>query len=370
MIKFSDLQNINKAHLEELSTAANEVIFSGRYLFGQRVKKFEQSLSEYIGTKYAVAVGNGLDALLLILVAYIEKGDFQKGDEVLVPANTYIATILSIFHSGLIPVLVEPDFDSYNLDFEKAKEKVSAKTKAVILVHLYGKVCWSEEFNLWAQERGLKIIEDNAQAVGAMWSDQKSGSLGDAAALSFFPTKNLGALGDAGAVTTNDAVLADIIGKLRNYGSGTKYFNEYKGFNSRMDELQAAFLQVKLKYIDEENQVRRNLAQIYLQEINHPSVLLPKVEYAISDLTHVWHLFVIRNKFRDKLKQYLHGKGIETQIHYPIPTHHQKAFEEFRSLSLPITEKIHREVLSLPLDPSLSKSDIQFIAKKINTFKI
>jgi dTDP-4-amino-4,6-dideoxygalactose transaminase len=368
MIKFSDLEKINQPYFEDLSSVAVEVISSGRYLFGPWVKKFEQSLADYTGTKHAIAVGNGLDALFLILAAYIEKGDLNLGDEVLVPANTYIATILSIYHAGLVPVLVEPDINTFNLDFKQAKGKFSSKTKAIVLVHLYGSISWSEEFKNWAKEKRLKVIEDNAQAMGACWKGKKSGALGDAAAFSFFPTKNLGALGDAGAVTTNDTVLADIVKMLGNYGSKAKYYNEFKGFNSRMDELQAAFLHIKLQYIDQENRKRKSLAQIYCKEIKNPLIVLPKGEDALLNLSHVWHLFVIRTKFRDQLKDYLFDHGVETQIHYPIPPHQQKALEGFRNFSLPITEMIHQEVLSLPLDPSLSENDIRFVSETINSF--
>ncbi|WP_130277343.1 DegT/DnrJ/EryC1/StrS family aminotransferase [Cecembia calidifontis] len=368
MIKFSDLQSINKRYAEELKRAANEVIDSGWYLFGDRVRQFEDSLAAYTGVSYALGVGNGLDALRLILLAYIEKGEFNKGDEVIVPANTYIATILSIFHAGLVPVLVEPSLSSYNLDFKQIEPKITPKTKAIVLVHLYGRVCWDHQMKELVQRFGLKLIEDNAQAFGAEWEGVKTGALGDAAAFSFFPTKNLGALGDAGAITTNDRELASMVRMLSNYGSSEKYQNKVKGFNSRMDEIQAAFLQVKLRYVDKENQWRRQLASCYLDNILHENIILPKIDHVLDNKSHVWHLFVIRSSQRDLLKQFLSSKGVQTQIHYPVPPHLQEACPEFSGLSFPVTEQIHREVLSLPLDPGLSVEDIREVCAIINGF--
>ncbi|EKB48902.1 DegT/DnrJ/EryC1/StrS family aminotransferase [Cecembia lonarensis] len=369
MIKFSDLQKINRPYAEELKAVAAEVIDSGRYLFGPKVLQLEQSLSEYLSVDHVVAVGNGLDALRLILQAYIEKGEFNKGDEVLLPANTYIATFLSIVHAGLVPVPVEPDFETFNLDFEKLEARIGGKTKAIVPVHLYGRVCWDGNLKGLAAKYNLKIIEDNAQAFGAEWLGQKTGALGHAAAFSFFPSKILGALGDAGAVATRDAELAQIIQSLANYGSKDKYQNLYKGVNSRMDEMQAAFLLVKLKYVDGENHWRRTLAKTYLEHIVHPEIILPHLSNVENDPSHVWHLFVVRSQDRDGLKAYLMDKDVQTLVHYPIPPHHQSAFKGLNHMSFPITERIHREVLSLPLDPSLSKESVQTVAAFVNGFK-
>lgn len=370
MIKFSDLQEINKPYAEELKAVAAEVIDSGRYLFGTKVAELERALKAYLSIGHVVTVGNGLDALRLILQAYLERGDFKKGDEVLLPANTYIATFLSISQAGLVPVPVEPSLETYNLDFSQLETKITEKTKAIVPVHLYGRVCWDEKLVDLSKKYNLKIIEDNAQAFGADWNKWKTGTLGHAGACSFFPSKILGALGDAGAITTEDAELADIIQSLANYGSKSKYQNLYKGINSRMDEMQAAFLKVKLKYVDRENQWRRRLAQAYLDNIVNSEVVLPKMGYVENNASHVWHLFVIRCQNRDKLKDYLLGKGVQTQIHYPIPPHRQAAYREFDGLSLPNTEKIHQEVLSLPLDPSLSVEQVKEVAALINEFQI
>jgi dTDP-4-amino-4,6-dideoxygalactose transaminase len=368
MIKFSDLQNINKRYIKELKAAACEVIDSGRYLFGPQVDQLERSLEFYLSIGNVVAVGNGLDALRLILSAYIEKGDFKIGDEVLVPANTYIATFLSITQSGLIPIPVEPELGTYNINFDYLESKIGERTKAIVPVHLYGRVAWNERLVFLANKYNLKIIEDNAQAFGAEWNGQKTGALGHAAAFSFFPSKILGALGDAGAVATHDTELAQIVRSLANYGSQEKYKNLYKGINSRMDEIQAAFLKVKLKYVDKEIQWRRKLAYTYLDHIKNPAIVLPKIDNASENTSHVWHLFVIRTESRKELMTFLKKKGVNTQIHYPMPPHQQKAFQEFEDETLPITERIHREVLSLPLDPSISEEEAKSIAAYVNEF--
>ena len=299
MIKFLDLQKINAQYTEELKTAAADVIDSGWFLMGVKLSNFEKELSCYVGASNAIGVANGLDALRLILKAYIELGFMKVGDEVIVPANTYIASILAITDNGLKPVLVEPDLNTYNLDFNALKLKTSSKTKAIMVVHLYGRVSWSEELNTFAKTNNLKIIEDNAQAIGASWKGVKTGNLGDAAGFSFYPGKNLGALGDSGAVTTNDPELAKIIRAIANYGSLQKYVNDYPGLNSRMDEIQAAFLNIKLKHIDKENARRREIANYYITHIKNPKITLPNPG-SINE--HVWHLFVIRNKDRDQLQ--------------------------------------------------------------------
>jgi len=372
MIKFLDLQKINQQYAAELKKVSAKIIDSGWYLLGGHVKDFENRLSSYIGTKYAIGVGNGLDALRLILRAYIELGLMQEGDEIIVPANTYIATILAITGNRLKPVFVEPDAQSYNLDISLVEKNITTQTKAIMLVHLYGQVCWNHQLVKLAKKYNLKIIEDNAQAIGAEWNGKKTGSLGDAAGFSFYPGKNLGALGDSGAVTTNDEILAKTIRALGNYGSKEKYIHNFQGLNSRLDEIQAAFLAVKLNYLDSENQRRREIAQYYYDHITHSEILLPKLTNHSSPITnkeHVWHLFVIRHGNRDKLQEYLKEQGVQTIIHYPIPPHKQKAYKEFNHLNLPVTEKIANEVLSLPMGSHLDKKDLQAIVKAINSFK-
>jgi dTDP-4-amino-4,6-dideoxygalactose transaminase len=373
MIKFLDLQKINAQYAHELKQVAAEVIDSGWYLQGERVKSFETNLAHYIGVKHAIGVANGLDALRLILKAYIEIGVMQEGDEVIVPANTYIASILAITDNRLRPILVEPDINNYNLDISIIEKHITPNTRAIMVVHLYGQICWNEELEKIAQKHNLKIIEDNAQAIGASWNGKRSGSLGDAAGNSFYPGKNLGALGDSGAVTTNDDELARVVRALANYGSTKKYINDYQGINSRLDEIQAAFLEVKLKYLDNENQHRRKIAQYYCEGINHSDVILPNLNnftlFSLnSSLSHVWHLFIIRTKQREKLQNYLTENGIQTLIHYPIPPHKQKAYSEWISLVFPITEQIHNEVLSLPISPVMKNNDIENIIQIINAY--
>jgi len=371
MIHFLNLKTINQQYVDELKQAASDVIDSGWYLLGERVKQFEDHLAKFIGVKHAIGVANGLDALRLILKAYIEMGVMHEGDEIIVPANTYIATILAITDNRLKPILVEPDVNTYNIDINLIEQHISPKTKAIMVVHLYGQVCWSEKLELLAKSYNLKIIEDNAQAIGAKYNGKRSGSLGDAAGFSFYPGKNLGALGDSGAVTTNNDELADIIRAIANYGSKIKYQNQYQGLNSRLDEIQAAFLDVKLKYIDAENQYRREIAQYYCDNIKNDNIILPfrNSQFDIRNyLTHVWHLFVIRSQYRDKLQQYLSEKGIQTLIHYPIPPHKQGAYKNWNSLSLPITEKIHSEVLSLPMSPVIATDEVESLTRILNNF--
>ncbi len=372
MIKFLDLQAINAQYAFELKRAAAGVIDSGWYLLGERVKLFEDNLASFIGVNHAVGVSNGLDALRLILKAYIEMGVMKEGDEIIVPANTYIASILAITDSRLKPILIEPDIHTYNMDLSLVEKHITSRTRAIMVVHLYGRVCWSKDLEEIAARYKLKIIEDNAQAIGAEWNGKKSGSLGNAAGNSFYPGKNLGALGDAGAVTTNDPELAGIVRALGNYGSRKKYFNEYQGFNCRMDEVQAAFLDVKLKYLDKENEQRRKVAQYYRDNINHPEIILPPTqnqELEISNnLEHVWHLFVICFSRRDILQKYLTGNDIQTMIHYPIPPHRQASYKEWNRLNFPVTEKIHNEALSLPISPVMTKADVMRVVEAINNF--
>jgi len=373
MIKFLDLQKINASYSAELKVAASEVIDSGWFLMGEKVKIFEKNLASYISSSNAIGVGNGLDALRLILKGYIELGFMSEGDEIIVPANTYIASILAITDNKLKPILVEPNISTYNLDIDLIKKNITKKTKAIMVVHLYGQVCWNESIKVLAQKYNLKIIEDNAQAIGAECDGIKTGALGDAAGISFYPGKNLGALGDAGAITTNDNELAEVTRALCNYGSKKKYSNEYQGLNSRLDEMQAAFLNIKLKYIDIENQQRREWAAMYLNEINNLEIILPfpnnnslKVK---KNKEHVWHLFVIRNPKRNQLQEYLAKNGIETLIHYPIPPNKQLAYKEMNHLDFPITNSIHNEVLSLPISSALTQAEMIKVIEVINSFK-
>lgn len=366
MIKFLDLQQINKQYQIELKNVAQQVIDSGWYLMGEHVQKFENELAQYIGVPYAIGVANGLDALRLIFKAYLELGILQEGDEVIVPANTYIASILAITDNRLKPILVEPDSNTFNLNIDEIENHITERTKAIMVVHLYGSVCWSEKLVEIAQKHHLKIIEDNAQAIGAEWRGTKTGNLGDAAGFSFYPGKNLGALGDAGAVTTNDQALAKTVRALANYGSSQKYVNDYQGLNSRLDEIQAAFLSVKLKYLDAENAIRRTIALQYLTQIKPTELILP--QFPENPQEHVWHLFVIRTPNREKLQNYLTQHGIQTLIHYPIPPHQQKAFENWNQLQFPVTELIHREVLSLPMSPVLTPVEVQDIIQQLNNY--
>lgn len=367
MIKFLDLQKVNLQHQQEIETRLLKTFRSGWYLFGEEVKQLEQNLSEYIGCQHSIGVANGLDALRLIFKAYIELGIMQREDEVIIPANTYIASILAVTDNNLTPVLVEPDIKTYNVDISKIEDKITAKTKAILIVHLYGQAVFSEELKQLAKKYNLKIVEDNAQAIGAEWNGIKTGKLGDAAGFSFYPGKNLGALGDAGAVTTNNAELAKTVRAIANYGSEEKYVNKYQGLNSRIDEIQAAVLNVKLPYLDEENTRRREIAKYYIENITNPAIALPKLPK--DELTHVWHVFVVRCQQRDKLQQYLKDNNIQTLIHYPIPPHKQEAYKEWNNLSFPITEQIHNEVLSLPISPALTDEEVQTIVRVINQFK-
>ena len=367
MIKFLDLQKINLQYQEEIEAQLLETFRSGWYLLGDKVKTFEQNLSQYIGAPNAIGVANGLDALRLIFKAYLEVGQLKVGDEVIVPANTYIASILAITDNRLKPVFAEPSVHSYNLDISKLEALITPKTKAIMVVHLNGQVCWSEELQTLANKYGLKIIEDNAQAIGAEWNGIKTGNLGDAAGFSFYPGKNLGAVGDAGAVSCKDALLAKTIRTLANYGSEEKYVNKYQGLNSRLDEIQASVLDVKLKYIDADNERRRKIAEKYIAEISNTKIILPQLPADAKE--HVWHLFVIRTAKKEKLQQYLTEHGIQTLIHYPIPPHKQKAYKYYNNLSFPITEKIHEEVLSLPISPVMEEEEVDTIIEICNIFK-
>ena len=365
MIKFLDLQEINLKFGEELREAANRVIDSGWYLMGKELESFEQNYATFCGTKYALGVANGLDALRLIFKAYIELGVMQKGDEVIVPANTYIASVLAISDNGLIPVFVEPNINTYNLNSALLEKAITQKTRAILTVHLYGQNSIDEQMLVICKEHNLKLVEDSAQSHGAIWNGKVMGSIGDAAGHSFYPGKNLGALGDAGAVTTNDETLSKTIEALRNYGSHKKYENIYQGLNSRLDEIQAAFLNVKLKYIQNDILERRRVANYYLDNIKNPGIILPEV---LTEEGHVWHLFVIRSSNRDELQEFMNKNGIQTLIHYPIPPHKQNAYKEYKNLSFPITERIHNEVLSLPISPVMNRNEIEKITEVLSCF--
>lgn len=367
MIKFLDLQKVNLLHQQEIEERLLKTFRSGWYLLGEEVKQFEGSLSSYIGAKHAIGVANGLDALRLIFKAYIELGIMQPGDEVIVPANTYIASLLAVTDNNLVPVLVEPDLNNYNIDISLIEQSITSKTRAIMIVHLYGQAVFSDALTMLAKKHNLRIVEDNAQAIGAIWNGVKTGNLGDAAGFSFYPGKNLGALGDAGAVTTSNDELAKTIRALANYGSEEKYVNKYQGLNSRLDEMQAAVLDTKLKYLDAENDIRREIANYYMTYITNPLIILP--QQPENSENHVWHLFVIRTADRDKLKHYLADNGIQTLIHYPIPPHKQEAYPQLKGLSLPITELIHREVLSLPISPVLTADEVQKVVDTLNNYR-
>lgn len=366
MIKFLDLQKINLSHQEEIEARLLQTFRSGWYLLGNEVANFENNLKNYLGTNHVIGVANGLDALRLIFRAYIELGIIKKGDEVLVPSNTYIASVLAISDNGLVPVFVEPNPETFNIDANGIEKSITERTKAVMLVHLYGRITWDHQISELAQKHDLKIVEDNAQAIGAAWNGIKSGNLGDAAGFSFYPGKNLGALGDGGAVSCKDDELASTIRSLANYGSNKKYVNIYKGLNSRLDELQAAVLDVKLKYIDKDNLRRREIANRYLSEISNPEIELPQMPSYQTE--HIWHLFVIRTKKRTELQQYLEQNNIQNLIHYPIPPHKQEAYAEYNHLHFPIAEEIHNEVLSLPMSQVMEDSDVGDIINVLNRF--
>ena len=366
MIPFLDLKKINEPFETAFHEKLKSVLESGWYILGDEVATFENNFAQYCGTKYCIGTGNGLDALVLIFKGYIALGKLQKGDEVIVPANTYIASILAILQADLIPVLVEPKLETYNINPDLIAEKITSKTKAILAVHLYGQLAEMNAINEIATKYNLIVVEDAAQAHGAKKNlKSKFINLKSAIAYSFYPGKNLGALGDGGVVSTNDSELAKVIQSLRNYGSETKYYNDYVGVNSRLDELQAAFLNVKLPNLDAENEKRRMIAKRYLAEINNNKIILPFYE---NSLNHVFHLFVIRTQNRKELQNYLNQNGIQTVIHYPIPPHKQKALASFNNLCFPITEKIHSEVLSLPISPIMTMDEVDYVVKILNQF--
>lgn len=370
MIPFLDLKLINNQLRAELVDACTRVIDSGWYIGGSELLRFEGDFASYCGTKHCIGVANGLDALILTLRAWKELGKLKDGDEVIVPANTYIASILAITENKLVPVMVEPDAASFNLCADKVKIALTAKTRAILPVHLYGRLADMPGLLDIARQHKLLVLEDSAQAHGASIDGRRAGNWGDASGFSFYPGKNLGALGDAGAVTTNDDELAQVLRALRNYGSHEKYKNLYQGVNSRLDEIQAAVLCVKLKYLDEQTAHRRKIAQAYMEGIANPAISLP-LESGTSPLTltsHVWHLFVVRCEQRDALQKHLAVHGVQTLIHYPIPPHQQQAYPQWNGLSFPLTEKIHQEVLSLPMGPTLTHEEVNLTVQACNSF--
>lgn len=369
-IPFLDIKQINLKYKEQFIHQLTNVLDSGWFILGEKVKTFETEFAQYCETKYCIGVANGLDALILILEAYKELNLLKNGDEVIVPSNTYIASILAISKASLIPVLVEPDINSYLIDTTKIEDQITSKTKAILPVHLYGRLCNMDVINSIAKKYNLKVIEDSAQSHGAIYHNGKrSGSLGDASGFSFYPGKNLGALGDAGAITTNDDNLYDAVKALRNYGSHKKYENIYKGINSRLDELQAGFLSIKLKDLDTDNQKRRKAAEYYCNHIKNEKIILPYTnKNIINDLTNVWHVFPVRTSNRNKLHQYLLENNIPTVIHYPTPPHKQAAYKEWNQLSFPVSEQIHNEIISLPISSLLSMNELEYVVEKVNAF--
>lgn len=370
MIPFLDLKAINKQHRQDLIDAATRVIDSGWYVLGQEVNAFEQEFANYCGTQHCVGVANGLDALMLTLRAWKELGKLKEGDEVIVPANTYIASVLAITENRLKPVLVEPDEQSYNLCPQKVGQAITPKTKAIVAVHLYGQLAPMKAIMDLADKHDLLVLEDSAQAHGATFDGRRAGNWGHASGFSFYPGKNLGALGDAGAMTTNDAELAQTVRALGNYGSHKKYENLYQGLNSRLDELQAALLRVKLRHLDADTLARRKIAMAYAKGITNPQLTLPisRSSNEASLQNHVFHLFVVRAKNRAAFQSHLKAAGIDTLIHYPIPPHQQQAYRDYRHLPLPLTETIHQEVVSLPIGPAMDVVQVADVVAAVNAF--
>ena len=366
MIPFLDVQQINLRYEDKFKEAFSAFLNAGQCVLGDKLAVFEREFADYCGTKYCIGVASGLDAIELILKGHIELGNLKIGDEVIIPANTYIATILAVVNSGLIPVFIEPNDGEFNISSNKIEKSITEKVKVILAVHLYGELADMTAINLIAKKYNLLVIEDAAQAHGAISAENiKAGNFSNAGAFSFYPSKNLGALGDGGAITTNDFSLFEVINKLRNYGSSKKYINDIKGVNSRLDELQAAFLSIKLKQLDQDNNNRRAIAKHYIKHINNDKICLPKYEGLKN---HVFHVFVIRCENRDELQEFLLKNNIQTVIHYPIPPHKQEALQEYSSLQLPITDSIHKEVLSLPISPIQTIADTQKIVSILNQF--
>lgn len=372
MINFLDLKALNAASRSELIEACTRVIDSGWYILGKELSNFEVEFANYCGVKHCIGVANGLDALTLTLRAWKELGRLQEGDEVLVPANTYIASILAITENGLVPVLVEPDEHTFNLCPVNAEALVSERTRVILPVHLYGQMCDMPALESLAKRHGLLVLEDSAQSHGASIDGRKAGAWGDASGFSFYPGKNLGALGDGGAITTNDDELNTTLRALRNYGSHEKYKNLFTGVNSRLDEMQAAVLNVKLKHLDEQTEHRKKIATFYLREIDNPLLSLPSSVCGLEENAeaHVWHLFVVKTPFRDALQKHLNESAIQTLIHYPIPPHKQEAYREWNSRSYPLTEALHEQVLSLPMSPVMSLDQAGLVVAACNSFTI
>lgn len=366
MIKFLDLKGVTDKYSDELHEAVNRVVDSGWYLQGNENKTFEENYAGYIGSDYCIGVGNGLDALVWIYRAYLELGVMKTGDEVIVPANTYIASILAITENGLVPVLVEPNLYNLEIDDEKIEAAITERTKSILIVHLYGRCAYTDKIGDLCEKYNLKLVEDNAQAHGCRFRDQRTGSLGHASGHSFYPGKNLGAFGDAGAVTTDDKELADCIRALANYGSQKKYVFKYKGKNSRLDEIHAAVLDVKLRHLDEDNKHRQEIAKYYYENIKNPLIKLP---IQLNDENNVYHIFPVLCERRDELQQYLTDNSVQTLIHYPIPPHKQECYKEWNGISLPITEQIHNQELSLPISPVISMEDAEKVVKILNSFR-
>lgn len=363
MIKFLDLQKVTQKYAEEIHEAVNRVVDSGWYLQGKENEKFEADYSAYIGTKYTVGCGNGLDALIWIFRAYVEMGVMKPGDEVIVPANTYIASILAITENGLKPVLVEPSIETYQIDDSKIEAAITERTKGILIVHLYGQCAYTDKIGELCKKYNLKLVEDNAQAHGCKFKGRRTGSLGDAAGHSFYPGKNLGAFGDAGAVTTDDEELAKVVRAVANYGSQRKYVFKYIGRNSRLDEIQAAVLDVKLKHLEEDLVIRKQVAKYYIDHITNPEIITPIVKDWDA---HVFHIFTIRCKRRDELQKYLADNGVQTIIHYPIPPHKQECYKEWNHLSFPITEQIHNEELSIPMSSVITMEEVKVVVELLN----
>lgn len=361
MIKFLDLKKINNRYREEIDSRIKNILDKGWYLQGEENENFTKNFANFCGTKFALGVANGLDALNLIIKAY----GFGNGDEIIVPANTYIATILAISENGCIPILVEPDIKTYNINPDSIEEKITSKTKAIMVVHLYGQAVQMEKIWKIAKKYNLKIIEDSAQAHGAIYQENRTGNLGDASGFSFYPGKNLGCIGDGGAVTTNDEELFNKIKAIANYGSDRKYHHIYKGVNSRLDEIQAAVLDIKLKHLDSDNNKRREISKYYRENIKNSKIILPET---YDEKSHVWHIFAVRTQNRDEFQKYLTEKGIQTIIHYPTPPHKQGAYKEWNNLSFPITEEIHNTILSLPISPIMTDSEIEKVVEVVNEY--
>lgn len=367
MIPFLSLKDVTAKYSEEIHEAVKRVVDSGYYLQGPENDRFEAEFAKYIGSQHCVGCANGLDALIWIFKAYIEMGVMKPGDEVIVPANTFIATVLAITENNLVPVFVEPKMSTLQIDDDLIEEKITERTKAICIVHLYGRCAYSEKIKELCHKYSLKLVEDNAQAHGCLYSDGRmTGSIGDAAGHSFYPGKNLGAFGDGGAVTTDDAELAQTIRALANYGSSQKYVFKYTGRNSRLDEIQAAILSVKLGHLDEDNAHRKAVAKYYIENITNPAVTLPETMPYESN---AFHLFPIFTERRDELQKYLTDNGVQTLIHYPIPPHKQECYKEYADLSLPVTEYIAEHELSLPIGPAITMEEVKTVVDVINSWK-